>query len=88
MFQQLCYQLYNQEVSKAEAEIICLQNGANLLHVETRMQHTFITAAFPASDHNHTQIWLDIEKEVDKEKDYQTGRNIDNRQTDKEAKSD
>ena len=65
MFQQLCYQLYDQEVSKAEAEIICLQNGANLLHVETRMQHTFITAAFPASDHNHTQIWLDIEKEVD-----------------------
>lgn len=64
MFQQLCYQLNINEMTQAEAEIVCNDNGGRLLHIETRMQHTFITAAFPPTVYKHNQTWLHIQKQT------------------------
>ena len=60
-FQKICYQLNILGVSQPEAEYMCSSNGGKLLNIQDRMQHTFITAAFPPSVHNYSTIWLSLQ---------------------------
>ena len=62
MYQKLCYELNVDEVVHAEAEHSCSSRGGKLLDIENRMQHMFITAAFPQSQFNHNSTWLNIQK--------------------------
>ena len=62
LFHKLCYELNLNEVSQPESEYLCSSKGGKLLDIQNRMQHTFITAAFPPLIHNYNSIWLSIQK--------------------------
>lgn len=69
LFHKQCYKHYAEEMTHAEAENLCLINGGKLLEVSDRMEHTFVTAAFPTSEYNHQSIWLNFQKQTNNPND-------------------
>jgi hypothetical protein len=62
LFDGLCYTLFTNLVTQAQADRNCYLMGGQLLAVLSRKQMTFINAAFPSYDYGYNVIWLDYRK--------------------------